>query len=288
MVGLPNSQKEIKMENQFNEVLVLEQGMELTRRQSYANQAILRTGETRLNNEGKLMCVDEYNSSTDVWVRFINSGYMVNVTWGSFNSGSVKDVYHQSVYGVGYLGEGDYKAKINGKATPQYEVWKKMLQRCYSDKFQEKNPTYKGCSVDESWHNFQVFAKFYDDNFYQIEGQRMNIEKDILIRGNKIYSPETCVFVPQNINLLFTKRGSQRGDLPIGVIMNGKKYLAQCNNGTRNSKKYLGIFDTVEEAFQAYKTYKEQLIKERAEQYKGLIPVNLYNALMNYEIQIND
>ena len=113
------------------------------------------------------------------------------------------------------------------------------------------------------------------------------MDKDILIKGNKIYSSETCVFVPERINLLFIKNDRIRGDLPIGVSYDGNRYKSQCKNGTHKYIR-LGTYDTPEEAFQIYKQYKENVIKDVANEYKGKIPEKLYNALMNYKVEITD
>ena len=124
----------------------------------------------------------------------------------------------------------------------------------------------------------------------------MNLDKDILKKGNKIYSPDTCVYTPQKINTLFIKSDALRGDFPIGVTRNGKKgYSATCyahsgiNDKMENKVgEYLGTFRTPEEAFYAYKTFKEVYIKQIAEEYKPYIPEKLYNAMYNYEVEITD
>jgi hypothetical protein len=163
------------------------------------------------------------------------------------------------------------------------------MNRCYNEKYQEKRPTYLGCTVDSYFHNFQNFAKWYDENYYEIEGQRMELDKDILIKGNKIYSPETCVFVPQFINSLFVKSDTKRGGLPLGVHFDKqtKKYRASCNNG-KGKQVPLGRFNSPEDAFQSYKKFKEDVIKKVAEEYKDNIPNVLYEAMINYKVEITD
>lgn len=194
----------------------------------------------------------------------------------------------RTVYGVGYLGEGVYKSRHNGKSTHQYNIWKHMIERCYDDKILEKFTTYKGCLVCVEWLNFQNFAKWYNQNYYDVEGERMELDKDILIKGNKIYSPDTCIFVPHRINSLFTKANSIRGELPIGVTFRKKnnKYSARCQCG--NYRKYIGEYNTAAEAFYAYKTYKENYVKQIAEEYKDKVPKKLYNAMITYEVEITD
>jgi hypothetical protein len=260
-----------------------------TKRQQFKEQALTRVGETRLNTYGSLMIVDEYNNSQDVWVRFPQSN-IVKCTYQQFVNGSVKNVYDKSVFGIGFIGEGDYKPVVNGDPTIQYITWNAMLMRCYSKKFHEKQPTYKDCTIAEEWLNFQTFAKWYDENYYEVDGHRMHLDKDILVKGNKVYSPETCVFVPQFINTLFLKRQYHRGNLPIGVKVctrNPKKFESQARNNT-GKRNYLGVYDTPEEAFNAYKSYKEELIRQIAEEYKDCTPHTLYNALLNYKVEIND
>ena len=167
-----------------------------------------------------------------------------------------------------------------------------MLKRCYDEKYHEKHPTYKDCKVCEEWHDFQNFAEWYYNNYYEIEGERMHLDKDILIKRNKVYSPETCVFVPQAINSLFIKRQNNRGESVIGTTPYQGKYMAQCsiiNPKTGKSKReYLGIYDTQEKAFEVYKYYKEKNIKIVADYFKGQIPQKLYNALYNYEVENDD
>ena len=120
----------------------------------------------------------------------------------------------------------------------------------------------------------------------------MDLDKDILMKGNKIYSPDTCVFVPKNINTLFTKSNKSRGKYPIGVYFNKdrNKFQVNCNtfyNG-KTQQKYLGLYNTIEDAFNAYKQSKEANIKQVADYYKENIPDNLYEAMYNYKVEITD
>lgn len=158
-----------------------------------------------------------------------------------------------------------------------------MLNRCYSGKY----PTYEDCYVCEEWLNYQNFAEWFYQNYYEVDNEIMNLDKDILYKGNKVYSPETCVFVPQRINTLFIKSNKIRGDLPIGVTSKNNKFMTRCKNG-QNEKIYLGTFNTIEEAFKSYKEYKEKLIEQTANEYKEFIPYVLYEAMCNYEVEIND
>lgn len=168
-----------------------------------------------------------------------------------------------------------------------YSKWRAMIARCTSETIKEKNLTYKDCEVCNEWLDYPNFQKWYEENYYEVEDEQMHLDKDILIKGNKIYSPETCIFVPCRINVLFTKSNKKRGDLPIGVKRDKKAYVAQCSTLGRK-KKYLGRFNTPEEAFVAYKAFKEKYIKEVADLYKDKIPKNLYDAMYRYEVEITD
>ena len=122
----------------------------------------------------------------------------------------------------------------------------------------------------------------------------MHLDKDILYKGNKIYSPSTCIFVPNRINTLFTKSNLTRGKYPIGVNIDNKthKFRARCSIFDNINKKVirvtLGSYNNEIEAFQCYKRFKENYIKEVAEEYKNLIPTKLYEAMYKYEVEITD
>ena len=167
-----------------------------------------------------------------------------------------------------------------------------MLQRCYDPKYQEKYSTYKGCQVENYFLNFQHMGEWLEENYYEVPGEQMCLDKDILYKGNKIYSRSTCIFVPQRINLLFVKCDKNRGDTPIGVTPTSSgNYRVDCNNGYGKSI-YLGAYLTKEEAFQVYKRYKEKVIKEVIDSYEGIIPEPHYSrlkeAMYNYKVEIDD
>lgn len=202
--------------------------------------------------------------------------------------------YTSTVCGVGYLGEGKYVSAIYNKErksphTKQYQCWINMLRRCYNEQAPQHR-WYKDVVVCDEWLNFQNFAKWYDENFYIINDEIMNLDKDILIKGSKFYNPETCVFVPKHINLLVINHKESRGVLPIGIVLDKRKKSPRYEADVfmNNKSIYLGMFDTIEEAFQAYKQAKEKYIKQIADEYKEYIPDKLYQALYNWEIEITD
>ena len=191
--------------------------------------------------------------------------------------------YKPTVCGVGYWGCED----VDTDSTA-YNKWHGMLHRCYDTKVHEKYPEYIGCIVSEEWKNFSNFRYWYEKNNYG--GSNLNLDKDILYKGNKIYSPDTCCLVPGFINTLFTNRKANRGELPLGVYKeekNGKTcYRAGMEVNGQSIK--LGTFKTPEEAFQKYKEYKEQYIKDTAKRYKDKIPYSVYEAMMNWKVEITD
>ena len=262
-----------------------------------------RLGEISVSLEGYEMKIVEYNSYTDIVVEFQDEHKAkVHTTYQHFKKDKwVKNPYHPRVFGVGYFGQGKYVAQKNKNKNRVYQTWKGMLQRCYDPYYINEHLTYIDCYVCEEWHNFQVFAEWYYENYYEIEGDRPEIEKDILIKDNKIYSPQTCIFVPRRINILFVRQQTYRGEYPIGVCENndkarGYKYLmAQCcildeNRNRKRRNVHLGHFPLSEpfHAFYVYKQFKENYIKQVADEYKDLIPTKLYEAMYKYEVEIND
>ena len=229
--------------------------------------------------------VTKYVNAFEVHVKFITTGYETIANLQHVKEGAVKDKLSPTVQGVGIVGS--ESISINRKPIKEYEVWFGMLNRCYSTKPREQNRTYSGCVVSE---NFKYFPYFKDWCSKQIgfANKGWDLDKDILVKGNKIYSEDTCCFVPNEINKLFTKSNTARGELPIGVCFHKttKKYEAQI---TTNSKRlYLGVFNTQEEAFYTYKQAKELHIKEVANKWKDQIDPRVYNALLRYEVEITD
>ena len=262
-----------------------------------------RIGERGYNNFGsEMVIVDSYMRFNDKHKRnytYIDV-YFPEYDWifkgaeyGAFKKGQIRCPYDRTVYGVGCLGEGDYKTRENGKNTRVYSTWVDMLRRCYDEELHKKEPTYIGCEASNGFHNFQNFGEWDEDNYYIVEGQRMHLDKDILVKHNKIYSPDTCIYVPQTINNLFVKSDKSRGKSAIGTyhLENGKYRVLCCliNPKTGKSKQeHLGYYDTELEAFKIYKYYKEKNIKEVADSFKKEIPSELYNAMYRYEVEITD
>ena len=249
-----------------------------------------RINKKSINNFGSEIIIIKYINYDDVDVFFPEYNWTkTHAKYDHFKKGTIKCPYEPRVYGVGYIGEGKYKARTNGKKSRCYKIWSGMIQRCYSEKFQYKHQSYRGCVVCDEWLNFQKFAKWYYENYYENSNDVIELDKDILIKDNKLYSPETCLFVPKRINSLFAKRKANRGKYPIGVCFNKvqDKFEAYCSDAN-NKRVSLGYFNTSYNAFNVYKKYKENLIKNIADKYKSNIPISLYNAMYNYKVEITD
>ena len=254
---------------------------------------INRDGEEKINSFGSRMIIKEYRKYSDIDVYFPEYDFTFkHATYNSFKKGLIKCPYEPRIYGVGYLGEGKYKTTKNGKHTDEYIIWYNMLMRCYDSKCHEKYPTYKGCAVEEYLLNFQNMGAWIKENYYEVPGEIMCLDKDILCKGNKIYSRKTCIFVPQRINTLFVKRDNDRGKDPIGItLIPSGNYQVKCND-EHGGSVYLGVYSSKEEAFQIYKEYKEKIIKEVIDSYEGIIPEPYYSklktAMYNYKVEIDD
>ncbi|MBR4085722.1 MAG: hypothetical protein IKK33_15715 [Lachnospiraceae bacterium] len=196
-----------------------------------------------------------------------------------------KKVMEPVMYGVGYHG-----LLYKNSYCESYQRWHYMMNRCYSKAIHELQPEYEGCTVCEEWKNYSNFKLWYDEHVqvWKALDENFEIDKDILIKGNKIYSPETVCLVPKLINSLFTNGKKSRGDYPLGVYFDKDKNKYRACMSFMGDRIKLGTFDTVEEAFARYKVYKEDFIKDIAEQYKGKIPDKVYRAMMNWVVEITD
>ena len=176
-----------------------------------------RTGEEGYNKFGSKMIIKECRGATDIDVYFPEYDWLFkHAQYGNFKNGKVKCPYETRYFNKGYLGEGKYKTKENGKHTDKYTIWHNMLQRCYDPKFHERESTYEGCEVEDYLLNFQNMGEWIENNYYEVPGEKMCLDKDILRKGNKVYSRDTCIFVPKRINNLFIK--SSKYILPLLFI----------------------------------------------------------------------
>ena len=244
-------------------------------------------GLKSVNNFGSKIEIIAYRNAKDVDIYFEEYNYIVKSRYSHFKNGDIKCPYERRFYNVGFMGKGIYKDDNNNKKC--FHVWTDMLRRCYdvNGKYYDRYGAI-GCRVCEEWLCFQNFAEWYYNNYYEIDNKVMNLDKDILIKGNKIYLPKTCIFVPHDINKLFTKSNKTRGEYPIGVSKSKTygKVRARCS--VNGKTKELGEYYSIEEAFQVYKKFKESYIKQIADEYEPYIPKELYDAMYRYEVEITD
>lgn len=160
------------------------------------------------------------------------------------------------VYGAG---SNDYPTpiEVDGKIIKSYDLWRAMLQRCYSSGVHKKRPTYIGCSVAKEWLSFSTFERWFTEN--SVDG--WHLDKDLLIAGNRVYGPETCVFVPHRLNTLLTDSRSARGEFPLGVCFHKYRQKYQATVSIDGDQKYLGLFDTPLAAHQAWQLAKAAIIE---------------------------
>jgi hypothetical protein len=183
------------------------------------------------------------------------------------------NVYKKDVYGFGV------NDMLNTRGEKFYNTWISMLKRCYDAKFHKKNPTYMGCYVCDEWKYLSKFKKWFDANY--IGGYEL--DKDILIQGNKVYSPDTCCFVPRSINACVNYTKKSKKEHPTGVFdsTSGLYYAIIRKNG---KNKIIGSYETREDAFDAYKREKKLWIKKLANKYKKTLEPKAYKALCNWDI----
>ena len=229
----------------------------------------------------------KYNDTYNVDVQFLKTGFETVARLWDIKNGLIKDPYSPSVYGIGILGT-KYPISVNGVQTKEYELWTHMLERCYSDTYKKKRPTYEGCEMSD---NFKSYEYFYEWCNKQIgfNNKGWHLDKDLLVKGNKVYNENVCVFLPQEINSLLVKCTASRGKHLIGVYWNktNKAFRAMVSKN-KGKSEHLGYFKTEIEAFKAYKQAKESFIKEQAINWKSQIDDRAYEALMNYQVEITD
>lgn len=231
-------------------------------------------------NYGELV-ITKYVNNKEVYVKFIETGYETKAGLSDIRNGKVKDRLVSSVCGVGVIG--DETTKVNSKVLKEYLLWHNMLKRCYCEKLHKRKPSYETCEVSENFKSYPYFKEWCNSQIgFNQDG--WHLDKDILVKGNKVYSEDTCCFVPKEINILLVKHDKRRSDYLLGVDChkNRKQFRARC------SDKHLGWFNTELEAFHVYKQAKEQYIKELANKWKDQIDPRAYEALMKYEVEITD
>lgn len=238
----------------------------------------VKVGQVFKINNGESIRVEQYIDCYNVYISFLgNYTNLKRVSVGQITSGNIKNNYKRSVVGVGYLGDGCYKSAENGKKTECYLCWVSLITRCYKSSANSEH-YFNICTVHEDWHNFQNFAGWY----YKQRGCNKGypLDKDLITKGNKHYSPETCCLVPREVNNVIIVSNKNR-QLPAGVtIIKSGRYQARIS--IENKTVRLGVYDTAKDAHEAYVRKKEASVRGMAEKWKNEICDNAYNALRSW------
>ena len=225
-------------------------------------------------NFGEFKIVN-YVSSTYVEVEFTLSKFKHRSTLQNVLKGEVKDFTQPTLFGVGIVDKQDVDNKV-------YKIWTQMLKRCYDNTYKSIYPTYKDCTASEHFKSYSNFEQWCQ-NQIGFGNEGWHLDKDLLVKGNKVYSESTCVFLPKEINLIFGNK-TKRGLYKTGVKLDTKYGKYSVRIRTHKGRVCFGGYTTELEAYNKYVEEKERHIKFVADQFKGLIDSRAYNALMNYKV----
>lgn len=242
----------------------------------------IQVGDVFPTNEGGSVVVVDYYNAHDILIEHkCPHKHWAHVTSNQLRTGRIKNPYMPRIHGVGYVGVGEHPASIDGKDSAAYTTWSKMLERCYCRKKQASNPSYIGFSVEPEWHNFQNFAEWYESQPFKGDGYQL--DKDILVKGNRVYSRHACRFVPAIINKILCSNDFRRGDLPMGVQEKSGRYYVKLS--MLGKVQVVGSFSTIDEAAAAYKAARESYVYKCAEMHKDQMDIEIYHALCSYRVE---
>ncbi len=224
--------------------------------------------------------VVEYNGSQDILVKF-EDGTTTKTYSHMLQAGKVKNLNSPRVFGKGFIGVGAYSAGKTGNITKEYNTWSAMLARCYDTKNQLQS--YVDCKVVDSWLNFQVFAEWCN-NQPGFSLPNWQLDKDLLVHNNKIYSPETCTFLPRELNVIFrSKKISGNPDLPKGVEFRSGRFVATSSVGGKVVS--LGSYGDKFEAFESVRLHVNNKVCSLAEHHKDNLCQKAYIKLISFDYE---
>ena len=198
--------------------------------------------------------------------------YEVETRADDFRKGAIKNVYHRSVEGHGYQGEGAYSHKTHKLL---YQTWRNMLMRVFSEDYHKKKPTYIGVEVCDEWLNLQVFGKWFEENFIE----DYVLDKDLLGNSTKIYSPDTCLFISPRLNSFLTNKKSVNKSGYTGVYWHNRDKVWVASIHVDGKPRHLGYFDKIEEANETYKVARLEQANLLKELYKDKLPKEALDAI---------
>lgn len=237
-------------------------------------------GEVTFNNFNTPMKIIEYLNCSNVVVEFQDEyKFKKKTTYNNFKNGNVKNPYDKSIFGIAYLGNGNHRSWKNSRGSRDtYLNWIAILQRCYVDMNGKYESYYGIAKVCDEWFNFQNFATWYENNYYCVPNEKIHIDKDIKFTGNKIYSPDTCILVPQKINELFHRSLKKTKDIDL------PKTITRAKNGFKVEfrGKNIGVYETVNECLKKYNEIKVEYIKELVKEYDEYMPNDVKEILLNW------
>jgi len=228
-------------------------------------------GTVRTTTEGySATCIDGGSKVGCILIKI--EDYKIEVGSGAFAKGNIKYPYHPSVYSKGFFGVGPYSKKTHEKL---YKTWSSMLLRAYDCKFHMRHPTYKDVTVCKEWHNLQVFGKWFEDNY--IEG--FELDKDLLSPESKIYSPDTCVFIPHRLNSFLTNNKADNTSGHAGVYWHKRDEVWVAAISAGCGRLHLGYFSKLEEAVEAYKEARSKQAALLKKLYKDSLSKEVLDAI---------
>lgn len=180
--------------------------------------------------------VKNITNSKSVIIEFLDTGFVTTARFDTIRSGEIKDKLAPSVHGVGFIGEGAHSTSKNGKNTEAYLSWQRMIGRCYDPNYIHPH-IYKDVEVCEEWLNFQNFAKWHNDN-YPNDGNKWHLDKDIKIKGNKVYSPDVCMFVSAETNIAAAHIKKFKAVSPTGKTVEFENMAKFCRDNNLNKANF--------------------------------------------------
>ena len=228
------------------------------------------------------MKIIKYDGTCNVYVEFQDKyKSIVHCKYQNFKNGYVKNPFDKNVLGIGCIG--NTTTRENNKEKKSYRMWLEMMTRCYGNRKVTTN-SYNDVIICDEWHIFENFENWFLENYYNINEERMTVDKDILIKGNRIYSPTNCLIVTQYINSLFASVNFNKIRCGTCFIKNYNMYKASCKRiDSKNS--FIGYYENIEDAHNAYIITKREVIRQIADKYKQeykQFPNKVYQAMINY------